>query len=112
MQIAFLSSRRLALIAAAGAVVALAPMVAAQADEADGSEHVLQFQSQRSRADLARDAAQATQTATASPMVSQETAPPMERAQPGLTRDSVSALAAQAEREGRIPYGEVGAAGE
>ena len=101
MQIAFFSSRRLALIAAAGAVVALAPMVAAQADEADGSEHVLQFQSQRSRADLARDATEATQTA-----------PPMERAQPGLTRDSVSALAAQAEREGRIPYGEVGAAGE
>lgn len=64
MQIAFFSSRRLALIAAAGAVVALAPMVAAQADEADGSEHVLQFQSQRSRADLARDAAEATQTAT------------------------------------------------
>ncbi len=54
MQIAFLSSRRLALIA--GAMVALAPMVAAQADEADGSEHALQFQSQRSRADLARAA--------------------------------------------------------
>ena len=112
MQIAFLSSRRFALIAAAGAVVALAPMVAAQADEADGSEHALQFQSQRSRADLARDAAEASQTATASPMLSQETAPPMERAQPGLTRESVSALAAQAEREGRIPYGELGAAGE
>jgi len=45
-------------------------------------------------------------------MLSQETAPPMERAQPGLTRESVSALAAQAEREGRIPYGELGAAGE
>ena len=101
-----------AAIVAAGVFAALAPMAAAHADEPDGSEHALQFQSRLARSDLARDADEASLTATTGPLLSQETAPPMERAQPGLTRDNVTAQAEEAQREGRIPYGEVGAAGE
>ncbi|VTU18545.1 hypothetical protein [Variovorax sp. PBL-E5] len=87
-----------------GAAVALGP-AAARADEADGSQHVLRFHSELSRADLHAGALDATRNATTAPLLSQETAPPTERS--GLDRAGVTAAAEEAQRDGQIPSGRV-----
>ena len=89
---------------ALGAAAALGS-AAARADEADGSQHVLRFQPQLSRADLRAGALDATRNATTAPLLSQETAPPTERS--GLDRAAVTAAAEEAQRDGQIPSGRI-----
>lgn len=82
--------------------VAAAVTGVARADEADGSQNVIQFHGTRTRAEVAAEAAQAVAHYSLEPAGSRVLA-----MQPSsVSRQAVIAQAAQAVRLGQIPSGE------
>ena len=86
------------------AAVAAAFSGIARADEADASQHVLQFKGERTRAEVAAEAAQVARTRSQEPAGSRIAAP----VRSSLDAASVRAQAVQALRVGGIPAGEIG----
>jgi len=74
----------------------------AQADEADDSQYALKFETQRTRAEVAAEAATVVKTRSVHPAGSQALA-----YQSKADRTAVSAAAAEALRQGRISSGEL-----
>jgi hypothetical protein len=74
----------------------------AQADEADASQYALKFETQRTRAEVAAEAATAVKTRSVHPAGSQALA-----YQSKADRTAVSAAAAEALRKGQISSGEL-----
>lgn len=84
------------------ASLSLLASVGARADEADGSQYALKFDSSRARAEVMAEA-RAEASADKSVPASAKVAP---RVQSSLERATVRAEAAQALRAGLIPFGE------
>jgi len=86
------------------AAVAAFASVGAQADEADGSQFALKFETNRTRADVMSEAAQAAQTRSQEPAGSRVTS-----YKSTVDRAAVRAeAAAQARRNGRVGPAEAG----
>ena len=86
------------------AAVAAAFTTGARADEADGSQHVLKFEGQRTRAEVQAEAAQVAKNRSTEPAGSRVAAP----IRSTVDAKALRAEAAEAVRLGRISYGEVG----
>jgi hypothetical protein len=86
------------------AAVAAAFSGIARADEADGSQNVIQFQGQRTRAEVQAEAATVARTRSIEPAGSRVAAP----IQSTVDRNALRAETVQAVRLGLIPQGEVG----
>ena len=102
------SSFKLLALSGLAALGALSGAVA-RAEDALAPEQTPAFASTLSRNDVQPGALDATRTATFAPLPAQETAPPMTQT---ADRNAVQADAIAALHADRIPYGEVGGAGE
>jgi len=91
-----MKSHQFAAIAALCAV----PLMSAHADEADGSQHVLGFKSSISAAQVKAQARQADKISNGGTGFIGVT-------QSGLSREQVRTAAIEAQRQGRIPRGEM-----
>ncbi|WP_298208373.1 DUF4148 domain-containing protein [Acidovorax sp.] len=85
------------------AAVAAFASFGAMADEADGSQFALQFDTNRTRAEVAVEASTVAQTRSQEPAGSRVTT-----YQSTADRSAVRAQAAEAVRTGQIPSGELG----
>ena len=85
------------------AAVAAFASFGAHADDADGSQHVLQFEGSRTRAEVQAEAAKVAATRSFEPAGSR-----VLNAQSKADRTNVRAQAAEAVRLGQIPTGERG----
>jgi hypothetical protein len=86
------------------ATVAAFTAFGAQADEADGSQHALQFETNRTRAEVQAEAATVAQTRSLEPAGSRVTT-----YSSTADRAAVRAQTAEALRAGKIPFGEFSA---
>ena len=86
------------------AAVAAAFSGVARADEADASQFALQFEGNRTRAEVMAEAATVSATRSTEPAGSRFVPP----AQTGVEAKLVRAQAAEALRLGKIPSGEIG----
>ena len=86
------------------AAVAAAFSAGVRADEADASQFAIQFQGQRTRAEVQAEAAQVSRTQSIEPAGSRVASP----MQSSVDRAAVRAQAVEALRLGQIPAGEVG----
>lgn len=86
------------------AAVAAAFSAGARADEADASQYAVQFQGQRTRAEVQAEAAQVSSTKSFEPAGSRVAAP----LKSTITREALRAQTIQAARAGQIPSGETG----
>ena len=85
------------------AAVAAFASFGAQADEADGSQCALKFETNRTRAEVASEAATVAQTRSLEPAGSR-----VVTYTSTVDRAAVRAQAAEAVRTGKIPSGEIG----
>ena len=85
------------------AAVAAFASFGAQADEADGSQFALKFETSRTRAEVAAEAATVAQTRSLEPAGSR-----VVTYTSTVDRAAVRAQAAEAVRTGKIPSGEIG----
>ncbi|WP_298211681.1 DUF4148 domain-containing protein [Acidovorax sp.] len=85
------------------AAVAAFASFGAMADEADGSQFALQFDTNRTRAEVAAEASTVAQTRSQEPAGSR-----VVTYSSTADRSAVRALAAEAVRTGQIPSGEIG----
>lgn len=97
------STAAFALVASLAAAAAFAS-TAVRADEADASQHAIQFKGSRPRAEVMAEAALVSATRSNEPAGSRVAAP----VNSVVDRSTVRAQAAQAVRTGQIPHGEGG----